>query len=136
MKILGGFWQVSKDQAQGATGLDIAKGLFASADEELARQRVVFESIRAAYFPRWDRARMWSIEIWGPAGCDRQKKQIRAENGTQLGIIHEICHAVVGSLSHGKTWQRRMEQAAQKAESIGQAKLAEEIRKDVLVMSD
>lgn len=132
-KIFGGVWQVSNDQVPqedghpSATSLAMVKSLLEAVDAEKARQDALFEFIRTTYFPRWDRAHEWTTE-WGNAGHDCKKKKIVTKNGDRESMIHEICH-VITSLSHGKRWQARMEQAAQKAESIGNAELAKGIRK-------
>jgi hypothetical protein len=50
-------------------------------------------------------------------------------------MIHEIAHAVA-TLYHNKKWQRRMEKAALRAESLGLKELAAEIRQDYSAYSN
>jgi hypothetical protein len=45
-------------------------------------------------------------------------------------MIHEICHAVAKG-NHGKTWQRRMERAARRADDLGRNGLALWLRQEI-----
>lgn len=45
-------------------------------------------------------------------------------------LIHEVCHTVAGG-GHGRTWQRRMEQAARRADELGRDRLARLLRDEI-----
>jgi hypothetical protein len=99
-----------------------------------------FKHIRETFFPRWDQAHKWKIEIssysqlCGAQGsCEPETKTIFIARGWARDlcvVIHEICHAVTYPW-HGKRWQQRMQQAAAKAHILGRDKLAERILEHV-----
>jgi hypothetical protein len=98
------------------------------------------DALIEAFFPRWHK---WSVgdshpRCLGLGYCDTEGKRIIVSpdcpNHDET-LIHEICHAVA-SIRHDKKWQRRMEKAAQKAESIGLKDLAVAIRKDYTAYAD
>jgi hypothetical protein len=126
-----------------ATGRDIVN-TWISVLEKMAQDEEAFEYIRSTYFPQWDTARKWTMRNTHPdcvgfGLCDSKGKMIVVRNsppgGPQVALIHEICHAVA-SIYHDKKWQRRMEMAALKAESIGDKELAAEIRKEYTAYFD
>jgi hypothetical protein len=97
-----------------------------------------FDYIRTTFFPRWDRAHKWTVgdkhaDCQGYGYCDTEGKQIIVKpdspHGQDVTLIHEITHAVA-SIYHGKKWRRRMEKAAQKAESLRLRELADGIREE------
>ena len=103
-----------------------------------------FEFIRSTFFPMWDRRHAWTFaeehpDCRGFGLCDTDGKKIVVTpghpHGDDVTMIHEICHAAA-SLGHAKKWQRRMEMAAQKAESLGLKDLADGIRKDYMAYNN
>ncbi len=112
---------------------------------DLRRQ---FECMRTTYFSRWDRKHQWTFadhhpDCIGPGYCANEDKQIIVSSSDcsncgmdiDVAMIHEIAHAVTATY-HDKKWQRRMEKAALKADSLGLKELAEGIRKDYIAYSD
>jgi len=99
-----------------------------------------FETVRRTFFPRWDRKRLWQVEVIGDLDgskgkCYPETKTIKILDGiTGLDLtvllIHEIAHSVV-NVYHGKTWQRRILVAADHAERLGMSELAERLRQQV-----
>ena len=99
-----------------------------------------FDAVRRNFFPRWDRNRDWKPRMvrdpYGASGrCRPDTKTIEVspstplegDNGLTMLLIHEIAHAVTPH-GHGRSWQRRMEKAAQRAEALGRPDLAEQLR--------
>lgn len=101
------------------------------------------DKIRSLFFPRWDKQHNWKVTqrpaFRGNGCCDNVLKEIVINGSFDSSLdelmIHEISHAATHSY-HGKKWQRRMEKAAIKADSIGREELATEIRKDYTAYSD
>jgi hypothetical protein len=102
-----------------------------------------FTAVRKVYFPRWDRARRWRCRFHSAAMagvgceglCDCERKIIYIPNNTEdliAALIHEICHAVTPSTTHGRPWQERMLKAASVADRTRQSRLAEFLRKEVV----
>jgi hypothetical protein len=99
-----------------------------------------FEEVRTTFFPRWDRGRLWKVEVAhdldGAQGkCYPNTKTIKILDGmTGLDLtallIHEIAHAAV-NVWHGGRWRARMLVAAEQAERLGKGKLAQVLRKQV-----
>ena len=107
-----------------------------------------FELIRKKYFPRWDRKKEWKIKIFEDEneidleeaygispehvnGFSADKHRIiYLHRISRLTIIHEITHAVIGP-SHGKKFFDRMEQAAKRADDIGDHDLANALRDEI-----
>jgi len=90
--------------------------------------------IQSQYFPRWDINHKYRIEKWDLPGarCDYKEKLIYVSNvNDELVIIHEICHAVVANGLHGPEFQNRLLKVADVANSLGGAKLANDIRSQV-----
>ncbi len=95
------------------------------------------KQVRKAFFPRWDRAKLWKCrtvrELDGAcAKCVAESKTLKiafSDNPTLL-LIHEICHAVAG-YGHSKKWQARMAKAAIDAERGGRPELAVQIREEI-----
>jgi hypothetical protein len=104
-----------------------------------------FTQIRQTFFPSWDRSGEWDIvEKTGPYSphgyLDERAKVIGIHSmgpgqALRVVLIHEIAH-VVSSLSHGKEWQNRMKRSAQKAESIGETKLAEALMEEIRLYTE
>jgi hypothetical protein len=104
-----------------------------------------YDQIRQTFFPSWDRDGEWGIvEKAGPHAphgyLDEKEKVIGIQSmgpgqSLRVVLIHEIAHAVT-SISHGKKWQNRMNKSAQKAESIGETKLAEALREEVRLYTE
>jgi hypothetical protein len=104
-----------------------------------------FETVRNIFFPRWDRKRLWQVEVVGDLDgsqgkCLTDTKTIKILDGvTGLDLtallIHEIAHAVV-NVYHGKKWQTKMMEVAHEAEHIGKHYLAEVLRKQVADYAD
>ena len=104
----------------------------------MLRQR--FLAVKRYFFPRWDREDRWRVStrskrrVDGHCDAERRVIEIAAllDDPDELDrlLVHEICHAVAGA-SHGKTWRRRMERAARRAEEIGRPRLARSIEKEV-----
>ncbi len=104
----------------------------------------LFEDVRRAYFPRWDRKRRWTCQVGIAPGtrrgsfCDRRLKAIyispedAASPNVQAIIIHEITHAVAWG-DHGAAFQHRESVAADRATALGDKTLASQIRKDIEV---
>ncbi len=95
------------------------------------------KQVRKAFFPRWDRAKLWKCrtvrDLDGAcAVCVAESKTLKiafSDNPTLL-LIHEICHAVAGC-GHSKKWQARMAKAAIDAERGGRPELAVQIREEI-----
>lgn len=106
---------------------------------EVRRLKDVFESVRKAFFPHWDRNRNWKVrkkkDLPCDGLCDLHLKAISlqyiSKNDDKLSrlLIHEICHCF--SPRHGKRWQDQMVKRAQKANQIGRDELARLIMEDV-----
>lgn len=103
-----------------------------------------FDYVRKTYFPRWDRKKEWKLQVLedvdGAEGrCISDSKTIKIRHATESRLrpllIHEMAHAAA-SVGHDKKWQARMEKAAQKAETIGEAELSSQIRKEIESYND
>ena len=106
----------------------------------------LFEDIRSLYFPRWDRQREWTAVFGDLAQCrsntgfcdidaktiylDRRAIIGMSDAGVRAFLIHEICHDVAAA-HHNRTWARRMERAAARAEELNEAEVAEILCSDV-----
>jgi hypothetical protein len=95
-----------------------------------------FQYVRKAFFPHWDLKRTWKVvvadDLNGADGECKWDDQIimvlrTAETIMREILIHEICHALT-ECGHGHYWGKRMEQCANKAESLGQTSLAQDLR--------
>lgn len=92
------------------------------------------ESIRADFFPRWDRKHQWCIKevdsLPSFGICDQKNKTISIQPNLnddflEKLLIHEICHAVIHVHGgHGGKWNNRMLKASKVAKRIGQVKLS------------
>ena len=104
------------------------------------------------FFSRWDRKGEWQFQqvkdfsggkVDAIGACDVANKVIQVVSRAgmwglrgqayklllQSTLIHEIAHAITWRAGkHGKHWQKRVLQAAQHAESLGQVKLASRLR--------
>lgn len=104
-----------------------------------------FQAVRSTFFPRWDRKRLWQVEVVGDLDGSQGKcftntntiKILDGVTGLDLTalIIHEIAHAVV-NVYHGKTWQTKMLEVAHEAERLGRMELAERLRNQVADYAD
>jgi hypothetical protein len=98
----------------------------------------LFEAVRRAYFPRWDRQGRWTVRVGTPPGrprlrgyCDPDTRTIWvAAHPDEHTMIHEIVHAVAGP-GHALRFQERLSKAADVAETQGNAELAGGIHKEV-----
>ncbi len=106
----------------------------------------LFQDIQSRYFPRWDTSGLWKAEYGTPEQlrnntgyCDTAIRMLyfdrravcgMSDEGVRAFIIHEICHAT-GAAFHNRAWSRRMESAAKRAQSKGEAEVAEILRSDV-----
>lgn len=100
-----------------------------------------FRSVRAVYFPGWDRGRAWRLRIiaaWdGDTGaCEGAKHLISLGKREEWEsaearslIVHEICHALTGG-AHGKLWQKRMLVGTETAERVGEKYVARILRNE------
>ena len=100
----------------------------------------IWNDVRRAFFPRWDRQRRWKVRaIAGDPGCgecltgERLIEITPPEDvlGLELLLIHEICHAQARARGHGREWQARMRRAAERAGELGRADLAAALRTEV-----
>jgi hypothetical protein len=99
-----------------------------------------FARVRRVFFPRWDRKREWHVrwfpDLCGADGkCFRGTKVIGIAHGVRmkdltLVLIHESAHAVVFG-GENERWKARMRRAAQKAEKLGENRLAKQIQAEV-----
>lgn len=106
----------------------------------MAKLQADFREVKRLYFPRWDRADRWRIRcdgrLRGCGLCDTKKLLVTVQvvhaDRTQLLLllIHEIAHAAA-NCGHGKTWQRRMLVAADRADALGERALAAALREEV-----
>jgi hypothetical protein len=103
----------------------------------------LFALAREHFFPEWDSEREWQIVAGrrkrseGETGyCSSKEKRIYIDpqgvkgmpyDGGLALIIHEICHDVA-TAHHTERWVKRMEAAAQTAETLSQPELANKIR--------
>lgn len=100
-----------------------------------------FLEIKQLFFPRWDRANLWRVSTRSKRKvlgyCDRERRviEIVAQHADRDErdwlLIHEICHAVADG-GHGKVWQKRMDNAAQRAHELGRHRLAELLRQEIV----
>jgi hypothetical protein len=111
------------------------------------RLEQLFQQVRSKFFPRWDRTRRWLLRPMtasqardgDDARCDPVTCTIyfapklgRRNRLLTTGIlVHEICHALHPRSGHGDPWQRRLMQAAGKAEALGEPELARWLRDEV-----
>ena len=103
----------------------------------------MFDEVCRDYFPRWRGSIHWQVRVesrgqWVDAQgkmqytteagyCDKDNRTILLKCPSKANLIHEICHAVAG-LGHGKRFWTRMRKAVQRAEELGEAELAGELR--------
>jgi len=97
-----------------------------------------FAGVKEKYFPRWDRANRWRViadDSHDSTGyCDSRQRTVfvrpevfgMTEDGLRALLIHEICHDI-GGAGHGVGWANRMLKAANKADSLGESELANQI---------
>ncbi len=106
----------------------------------------VYRDIRNLYFPRWDVDEHWIARFGSPEQrryhtgyCDTKDKTLYFDrdavnammnDGFRAFVIHEICHDV-GAAFHNRRWADRMEQAACRADRLGESEVAEILRSDV-----
>jgi len=100
----------------------------------------IYLEIRKNFFPLWDKHNQWKIrycpQLLAGGLCNSEKKTILINSfhnfslELYLLLIHEICHAVIGS-GHGKKFQNRMKLAAIKAIKLGLNDLAKMIQKEI-----
>ena len=114
-----------------------------SQNERIQKQ---FMDVRKKYFPRWDKRCEWKIaygthvQLRDSTGyCDSVVKTVflhggvfpnMPEAGQLTLIIHEICHDVAAA-SHNRTWALRMKRASERADSLGELEVAENLRNDI-----
>ena len=108
----------------------------------MAKDRLteVFDFVRRAFFPRWDKKNQWVIRelssLPSEGRCDNDKKTIFVkyvpEEDDRLYelLIHEICHAVA-SPGHGKKFLVRMAKAATTAQMLGYGELSRMLNTDI-----
>jgi len=109
------------------------------------RLRRTFEDVLRTYFPRWARGPEWSIRTGTVSPYSHKqghclpprrsilvREDLAAGGGARLEVlvIHECCHAVT-TQGHGATWFKRMQVAADRADDVGAAEVAEALREQV-----
>ena len=118
----------------------------ASGEKKIA---MFFEQIKKDIFPEWDRKNEWSVKNLKTHNddskhlnsdylgrCDSTEKIIYLNLDPedwkiQMLIVHEICNAQKGYKSHGDQWKKKMQEAAYRCESIGNFRLADQIRHEI-----
>src|SRR5262249_46996395 len=99
-----------------------------------------FKRVARDYFPRWHAWPRWRITTHprrsSQGFCDDVRKvieiRVARDDADEFDavMIHEICHAVTSG-DHGKAWQHRMLQAADRAEKLGRPRLAKLLRDQI-----
>ena len=108
-----------------------------------------FELINKDIFPEWDRKNEWRVKNLKTHNddskhlnsdylgrCDLTKKTIYLnlnQKDWKIEILkfHEICNAQKSCKSHGDQWTKKMHEAAYRCESIGNFRLADQIRHEI-----
>ena len=106
-----------------------------------------FLRIRKSFFSRWRHGDEWSVtskhddpfEAESEGLCITEKKriyinpQVVRTGGDNLRVIliHEICHALTGTIRHGVLFQRRMRKALRDVELNQDGDLATDLRAEV-----
>ena len=108
-----------------------------------------FEQIKNDIFPEWDKKNEWCVR-----NLKNYKDVSKHTNSDYLGrchstekiiylnlepedwkiemlLVHEICHAQKGCKSHGDEWKKKMQEAAYRCETIGNFRLADQIRHEI-----
>ena len=108
-----------------------------------------FEKIKKDIFPEWDKKDEWRVKSLKNfkddskhinsdylGKCDSTGKIIYLNLDPEdwkieMLMIHEICHAQKSCKSHGDQWKKKMHEAAYRCESIGNFRLADQIRHEI-----
>ena len=108
-----------------------------------------FEQIKKDIFPEWDKKDEWRVKNLKNfkddskhinsdylGRCDSTGKIIYLNLDPEdwkieMLMVHEICHAQKGCKSHGDPWKKKMQEAAYRCESIGNFRLADQIRHEI-----
>ena len=108
-----------------------------------------FEQIKKDIFPEWDKKDEWrvkNLKTYNDVSkqlktdylgrCDSTEKIIYINLDPEdwkieMLLVHEICHAQKGCKSHGDQWKKKMQEAAYRFESIGNFRLADQIRHEI-----
>ena len=108
-----------------------------------------FELIKKDIFPEWDRKNEWRVKNLKTykddskhlnsnylGRCDSTEKIIYLNLDPEdwkieMLMVHEICHAQKSCKSHGDQWKKKMQEAAYRSESIGNFRLADQIRHEI-----
>jgi hypothetical protein len=104
-----------------------------------------FNEIKRQFFPSWDREGLWKYRSWSARGsrargycgyCDHETNTIEVlpakdPDEYDLALIHEMAHAVTRDAGHGAKWRKRMEKAAEQADTIRRRPLAKKLRQEV-----
>jgi hypothetical protein len=106
----------------------------------VANLLLLFYEIKETYFPHWDAANLWRVQLksqlsegyQGNTYCNRKAKVIEIhelftpndDDVMRCLIAHQLCHAIEGT-NHGRKWAARFLEVAKTAERIGQKPLAD-----------
>ena len=105
-----------------------------------------FEQIKKDIFPEWDKKDEWRVKNlkhdsnhinsdyggkWEATGKRMQRNVDPEDWKIEMLMVHEICHAQKDCKSHGNRWKKKMQEAAYKCESIGNFRLADQIRHEI-----
>ena len=105
-----------------------------------------FEQIKKDIFPEWDKKDEWRVKNFKDdlkhlnsdylGRCDSTRKIIYLNLDPEdwkieMLMVHEICHAQKDCKSHGDQWKKKMQEAAYRYESIGNFRLADQIRHEI-----
>ena len=107
-----------------------------------------FEQIKNDIFPEWDKKNEWRVKNLKTykndskrnsdylGRCDSTGKIIYInldpeDRKIEMLMVHEICHAQKGCKSHGDQWKKKMQETAYRCESIGNFRLADQIRHEI-----
>ena len=105
-----------------------------------------FEQIKKDIFPEWDKNDEWCVKNFKHDSkhinsdyldrCDSTGKIIYLNLDPEdwkieMLMVHEICHAQKGCKSHGDQWKKKMQEAADRYESVGNFCLADQIHHEI-----
>ena len=105
-----------------------------------------FEKIKKDIFPEWDKKDEWRVKNLNHDSkhinsdylgrCDSTGKIIYLNLDPEdwkieMLMVHEICHAQKGCKSHANQWKKKMQEAANRCESMGNFPLADQIRHEI-----
>lgn len=105
------------------------------------RLQLHFRAVLTTFYPRWRTSSQWCCtshtRSTAHGKCDEERKVIEIgivsddDDALDLLLIHEVSHAVA-SPGHGKTWQRRIAQAASVARRVRRLRLAELLDEEIV----